>query len=123
MNTNRAEYDIVYNGWAPCAHDDADEAAAVEFIQRVVSEDSPDHWGPRSDGSGIWGGALEYLMWELDQMNVAAEFSCDQWVGVWTRGSIAGKRIHTFIQGDTFLLAFAETVRWYREKKKELTSA
>ena len=71
------------------------------------------------------GGLLETLLWHLSSLYVnEIKMSSDQWVGVWTEGTIANKwKVKTFIQGDTYLIAVAETYRWWKAKYKELTGS
>lgn len=129
-------YDIEYKGWAPCAHGGAPRMeAARRFIDEVIAATSKDYFGPTGDNP-IVGGQLELLLWELNSLGGCPHtgnwteadaashhqiLPCDLWVRVDTIGEIAGKSIRSMIQGDTFLLAMAASVHYWREKTAELT--
>ena len=116
--------DIKYDGWAPCIHSEEEIVKAKSFIKDVLGGEAEGllPYDPSRDRDTD-GGKLEHLLWELTiSFNATPSFYADQWVAVATEGKIGDKTIHTWIQADTFLLGLAETVRWWREKKKELKS-
>jgi hypothetical protein len=131
----KEKYDIEYEGWAPCAHDEGSVETARQFIDHVLAGMSKDYFGPTSGDNPIVGGELELLLWELNSLGgwpttactddaidaPHQSFACNMWVRIDATGEIAGKSIRSKIQGDTFLLAMCASVQYWREKYAELT--
>lgn len=113
-----------YDGWAPCIHKEEELPKAEAFIK----DQTPDFTGnvnPKFEA--VHGGVLEDMIWELTDLTGRGDIQmdCDQWWGVFVTGTIsdANKIDHEFktmVQADTLLLGVAETLRWWREKYKEL---
>ena len=61
------------------------------------------------------GGLMERLIWEINNLGGTVTCVSDQWVRVDTVGVVKGTQVETHIEADTFLLALAETFRWWRE--------
>lgn len=119
--------DVDYDGWAPCVHKEEDKEFARGFLDGLrgrfympMDNDQKAH---------LVGGDLECMIWQLTDLTGRGDiqFDCDQWWGVFVTGQIYTKpgdegavTFKTRVQGDTLLLAVAETLRWWGEKYKEL---
>jgi hypothetical protein len=118
----KPDYD--YDGWAPCTHKDDDLQKAAAFINGQI----PDFHDNLTDKyTPVHGGLLESMIWQLTDLTCRGEIQvdCDQWWGVWVTGRIylddrKYKEFKTKVQADSLLLGVAETLRWWREKYKEL---
>lgn len=107
--------DIEYSGWGPCVHSDEDRARFSEWLKPIIADVNVPE-GPE------YGGLLESLLWMLNELGAYPTCASDQWVACICEGEIAGKKVKTRIEGDTFLIAVAESYRWWREKRAELTA-
>jgi hypothetical protein len=58
---------------------------------------------------------MERLIWEINNLGGTVTCVSDQWVRADAVGAVKGVNVETHIEADTFLLAFAETFRWWRE--------
>lgn len=104
----------VYEGWAPTIQDEAALHKAEAWLKPILDLPSDEFYVAAFDRA-VSGGAIERLLWEINWLGGTVTCVCDQWVRVDTVGTIKGHEVETHIQGDTFLLALAETFRWWRE--------
>jgi hypothetical protein len=119
---------IDYAGWGPCFH-------AVEQgkqLEEEIKEFLGAPWGVESLSG--YGGMLERLLWEINQLGGMPYCLADQWVAIHTTGRIflaenhapdaeedfLSPEITTYIESDSFLGAAFETLRWWRVKRDEL---
>jgi hypothetical protein len=113
----------IYNGWAPhiCGgkEAEAERQKSLDFIDRQWMR--VDGWDKlpdplrRREG---YGDALEAFLWGMEWLengHASCTMYADQWVGVSAEGKVHSQEVSTFIQGDTFLLAMAETYRFWRD--------
>jgi hypothetical protein len=105
---------VVYSGWAPCIHSDEERDKVEAWLHLIVDPPSVEFYDGAFDKPGS-GGAIERLIWEINILGGTVTCVSDQWVRVDTVGSLKGRGAETHIEADTFLLALAETLRWWRE--------
>jgi len=108
---------FAYKGWAPCMHDEDETRAALAWLDEVLRTPSQHFFSDAFDSPG-WGGPIERLLWELNALGATVTCNSDQWVAVSAKGRVnyEGPRIETSVMGDNFLLALADTYRWWREQ-------
>lgn len=115
MSAESSEADlVVYSGWAPCMHNPEEVKQAEAWLKPILDRPSDEFYEGAFEKPGA-GGEMERLIWEINFLGGAVTCVSDQWVRVDTVGTIKGQRVETHIQGDTFLLALAETLRWWRD--------
>ena len=113
---------IEYNGWGPCVHSDEEKAKFKDWLNAILQNQIQ----PPDENDIYTGGIIESLVWGLNFLGASVTFDSDQWVGVSGSGRIyydkhkKFKEVKTFIEGDTFLIAVAETYRWWKAKWEEL---
>ena len=107
-----------YSGWAPCMHTAEEQQRALEWLAAILGPPSAEFYEGAFDRPGS-GGAVERLLWELNQRGATVTCVCDQWVRVDAVGEIKGRRFESHIEADTFLLALAESYRWWRDHAAE----
>ena len=105
---------VRYEGWAPCLHTDEERRHAETWLKSILDRPS-DEFDPGAFDEFGAGGDIERLIWEINHLGGDVTCVSDQWVRVDTAGTIGGRRVETKIYGDTFLLALAETFRWWQE--------
>jgi hypothetical protein len=103
-----------YSGWAPHVHSAEDEAQAEQWLRNILDPPSDEYYEGAFDKPAS-GGEIERLLWEINNLGATVTCVSDQWVRVDAVGTVKGQVVETHIQGDTFLLALAETFRWWRD--------
>jgi hypothetical protein len=93
-------------------HNDEDRDAALGWLQGILDAGSDEFRGGPWDKPG-WGGPTERLLWELNLLGASVTCVSDQWVRVDAMGILDGRKVESHVQADTFLLALAETYRWW----------
>jgi hypothetical protein len=96
-------------------HDDEETKAALAWLDEVLGTPSDHFFHGAFDGPG-WGGRIERLLWELNALGATVTCNSDQCVLVTAKGRVnyKGPEVETSVMGDNFLLALAETYRWWR---------
>lgn len=109
MKEGNRRTEFAYEGWAPCVHTPEQQAAFTKWLADVMTDmvvmEEVGH-----------GGALESLLWMLNDLGPAVTLVCDQWTACICEGMADGALVKTRVQGDTFLASVAESYRWWREK-------
>jgi hypothetical protein len=100
-------------------HDDDQRDQALAWLDEILTRPSDAFYDGAFDRPGS-GGAIERLLWELNLLGASVTCVSDQWVRVDAVGEIKGRRAESHIQADTFLLALAESYRWWRDTSREL---
>jgi hypothetical protein len=95
-------------------HSPEDEAKAAQWLREILDPPSDEYYEGAFDKPGS-GGEIERLLWEINDLGATVTCVSDQWVRVDAKGTVKGQTVETQIQGDTFLLALAETFRWWRD--------
>ena len=109
---------VEYSGWAPHVHNEEEAARAQQWLRDILDPSSDEFYEGAFDKPGS-GGEIERLLWEINNLGAAVSCVSDQWVRVDAVGTVKGERVETHIEGDTFLLALAETLRWWRDFVRE----
>lgn len=115
MTTDSSDTEpVVHHGWAPCVHNEEELERAQSWLKSILDRPSDEFYDGAFERPAS-GGEIERLIWEINMLGGTVTCVSDQWVRVDTTGTVKGRRVETHIQGDTFLLALAETFRWWRE--------
>jgi hypothetical protein len=111
---NESAEPVIYTGWAPSIQSDEARDQTEKWLRSILDEPSAEYYDGAFDKPGS-GGPMERLIWEINNLGGTVTCVSDQWVRVDTVGVVKGTQVETHIEADTFLLALAETFRWWRE--------